>query len=151
MLCANPGGKLFDQWLHRQRNFALLTKGLKPLEDKIILPKATEGSNPSWFGFLITIKESSGIKREDFIRYLTGKKIETRLLFGGDIRKQPYFKNIEHRTSGTMENTTRIMNNTFWIGVTPMINDEMIEYVISAFQDFLKEKWISSLPDPILS
>jgi CDP-6-deoxy-D-xylo-4-hexulose-3-dehydrase len=121
----------------RRRNYDLLMKGLEKHSDKLILPKATANSEPSWFGFLITLKENAGISRNDLIEELTYKKVATRLLFAGDLRKQPYFKNYTYRTVGELKNTEIILNNTFWIGVTPMINDEMITYMLKCFDEIL--------------
>ena len=121
----------------RKHNFELLKKGLADLNDKIILPEPTPGSNPSWFGFLITLKDTSGITRNELIAKLTEAKISTRLLFAGDIRKQPYFKNQNYRIVGNLKNTENILLNTFWIGVTPMINDEMVDYIVRKFHTVL--------------
>jgi CDP-6-deoxy-D-xylo-4-hexulose-3-dehydrase len=115
---------------YRNRNFTRLKEGLQNLEDKLILPEATPGSEPSWFGFLITLRDNAGISRNELVAKYTEANIATRLLFAGDIRKQPYFKNHEYRVVGDLKNTETILNNTFWLGVTPMINDEMIDYVI---------------------
>ena len=115
----------------------MLKKGLASVSNRYILPEPTENSKPSWFGFLITLKENSGISRNDLVSKLTEAKIATRLLFAGDIWKQPYFKNEKFRVAGDMKNTDTILNNTFWIGVTPMINDQMVDYVIEKFHEFL--------------
>jgi CDP-4-dehydro-6-deoxyglucose reductase, E1 len=123
---------------HRRHNYKKLYEGLKHLSNKIILPEPTPGSDPSWFGFLITLKETSDITRNDLIARLTEKKIATRLLFAGDIRKQPYFKNYQYKVSGDLPNTDIVLNNTFWIGVTPMINDEMADYMIETFSNIFK-------------
>ncbi len=122
----------------RKHNYSKLKNGLLHLKHKIILAEPTPNSSPSWFGFLITIKENAGISRNELIAKLTEKKIATRLLFAGDIRKQPYFKDVNYRVVGDLPNTEIILNNTFWIGVTPMINDEMIGYVIETFDKILK-------------
>jgi len=122
----------------RRHNFNRLKDGLDDLRDKIILPEATPGSDPSWFGFLITLEENAGIDRNEMIAKLTEAKIDTRLLFGGDIRKQPYFKNQHYRIVGELRNTDIILNNTFWIGVTPMITNEMIDYTVDALHKILK-------------
>jgi CDP-4-dehydro-6-deoxyglucose reductase, E1 len=121
----------------RRHNFERLKAGLQKFADKIILPESTPNSNPSWFGFLVTLKENAGISRNDFIAYLTKNNIGTRLLFAGDLRKQPYFKNINFREVGSFKNTEIILKNSFWIGVTPMINDEMIDFVIENFETVL--------------
>ena len=122
----------------RKHNFTRLKKGLADLNDKIISPEPTLNADPSWFGFLITVKENAEITRKQLIAKLTEAKIDTRLLFGGDIRKQPYFKNQKYRVVGDLKNTETILHNAFWIGVTPMINDEMIDYVLGVFHEILK-------------
>ncbi len=122
----------------RKRNFDLLTKGLSKHIDKLILPQATANSEPSWFGFLITLRENIGISRNELVQKLNDKKIATRLLFAGDIRKQPYFKDYSYRVVGDLKNTETIVNNTFWIGVTPMITEEMINYINSCFDEILE-------------
>jgi CDP-6-deoxy-D-xylo-4-hexulose-3-dehydrase len=121
----------------RRHNFDLLKQGLLKHSNKLILPEATPNSEPSWFGFLITVKKDAGISRNDLVQKLNDEKIATRLLFAGDIRKQPYFKDIDYRTVGDLPNTEIIVNDTFWIGVTPMINDEMIDYMIKKFDEIL--------------
>ncbi len=121
----------------RRHNFDRLKNGLKDLQHKLILPEATANANPSWFGFLITIKPDAGITRNHLIAELTKNKIATRLLFAADIRKQPYFKNYPYRVVGELPNTEIILHQTFWIGVTPMINDEMIDYMIETFYKIL--------------
>lgn len=122
----------------RKKNFEKLKTGLAPLQNKIQLPEATQGTNPSWFGFLITLKPEAGITRNNLIAKLTEANIATRLLFAGDIRKQPYFKNVDSRCIGNLPNTATILHNTFWIGVTPMISDEMLDFMIETFTKILK-------------
>lgn len=121
----------------RRHNYKRLYEGLKKHDAKIILPEATPHAEPSWFGFLITMKQEAGISRNDMVAKLTDKKIATRLLFAGDLRKQPYFKDYHYRVVGDLPNTEIIVNQTFWIGVTPMINDEMIDYMIRCFDEIL--------------
>ncbi len=130
--------KLPDFINTRKKNFEKLKMGLSHLQNKIILPEPTPGSNPSWFGFLITLKANAGISRNEIISKLTDVNIGTRLLFAGDIRKQPYFKNVNYRCVGDLPNTENILNNTFWIGVTPMITDEMLDYIIETLNKILK-------------
>lgn len=130
--------KLPDFINTRKKNFEKLKMGLSHLQNKIILPEPTPGSNPSWFGFLITLKANAGISRNEIISKLTDVNIGTRLLFAGDIRKQPYFKNVNFRCVGDLPNTENILNNTFWIGVTPMITDEMLDYIIETLSKILK-------------
>ncbi len=122
----------------RRHNFRMLTEVLAKHTDKLILPQATENSEPSWFGYLITVKKDAGITRDELTHKLNEKKINTRLLFAGDIRKQPYFTDYEYRVVGDLPNTEIVMNDTFWIGVTPMINDKMIAYMGKCFDEILK-------------
>ncbi len=121
----------------RRHNFDQLKSVLSKHTHKLILPEATPNSNPSWFGFLITVKKEAGITRNEIIEKLNDKKIATRLLFAGDLRKQPYFKGLNYRVVGDLKNTDIIVNDTFWIGVTPMINDTMIAYMGKCFDDIL--------------
>ena len=130
--------KLPDFIKTRKKNFDRLKMGLSHLQNKIILPEPTHGSNPSWFGFLITLKPNAGISRNEIITKLTDANIGTRLLFAGDIRKQPYFKNVNYRCIGNLPNTENILNNTFWVGVTPMITDEMLDFIIGTLNKILK-------------
>ncbi len=117
----------------RRENYSKLYNGLKKFQDKIILPEPTPNSNPSWFGFLITLKKNAGIDRNTIIKKLSDAKIDTRLLFAGDIRKQPYFEKVTYRECGDLSNSNIVLYNTFWIGVTPMIGDEMIAHVVRTF------------------
>jgi CDP-6-deoxy-D-xylo-4-hexulose-3-dehydrase len=121
----------------RKHNFNLIRKGLEKHVSKLILPESTPFSEPSWFGFLITVKKDAGISRNDLALKLNEKNIGTRLLFAGDIRKQPYFKDVNYRSVGDLPNTDIIVNDTFWIGVTPMINDDMIVYMLNCFDEIL--------------
>ncbi len=122
----------------RRHNFNRLKQGLLPLNNKIILPEFSENASPSWFGFLITLKPESGLNRNDVVEKLSEAKIATRLLFAGDIRKQPYFSKYPYRVSGEMTNTDTILNHTFWVGVTPMINDEMVDYMVETLHTIFK-------------
>lgn len=122
----------------RRHNFDRLKSGLSDLTDKLILPEATLNSNPSWFGFLITLKPDVGITRNDLIFSLNQHKIATRLLFAGNITKQPYFKNTPYRVVGELKNAEIVLTQTFWVGVTPMINDEMIDYMVDVFHHILR-------------
>lgn len=125
----------------RRENFKLLMEKFNIFENFFILPKYLPDANPSWFGFLLTAKEGSGIDRTELLQYLNDKKIGTRLLFAGNITKQPYFvdKQYNFRTASELMNTDYIMNNSFWIGVGPLINKEMIEYTAGAFTDYLRK------------
>ncbi|NVO21381.1 MAG: lipopolysaccharide biosynthesis protein RfbH [Bacteroidetes bacterium] len=124
----------------RKENFSLLYAGLKQFEDRLILPYATPGSDPSWFGFLITVREKQNFTRTELVQYLNQNKVHTRNLFGGNLLRQPGFMNIEHRVVGTLENTDFIMNNTFFIGVYPGIDKQQIDYMVDTFSRFFKER-----------
>ncbi|MDD5165798.1 MAG: lipopolysaccharide biosynthesis protein RfbH [Candidatus Omnitrophica bacterium] len=124
----------------RSRNFELLYAGLKKYEDYLILPKANPGALPSWFGFLISVKKGAGFSKNELVEYLEKNKIATRMLFAGNIIKQPVFKDIKYRVSGTLENTDFIMQSTFWIGVYPGINREMVNYILERFAHFFKNR-----------
>ena len=121
----------------RKENFSLLYNGLKKWEGKLILPESSLHSDPSWFGFLITIRPDTGVTRNEIIAKLTQKNIGTRLLFAGDIRKQPYFRDFKYRSIGDLSNTELIVNNTFWIGLCPSISKEMILYMLKTFDEIL--------------
>ena len=120
----------------RKDNFKYLKDGLKNCEDFLILPEATENSDSSWFGFPITLKPESGFERVDLLKFLDQKKIGTRLLFAGNLTRQPYFQNVEYRVVGDLTNTDLIMNNTFWIGVFPALGKPQLDYVVSQFEEF---------------
>ncbi|MDI6603792.1 MAG: lipopolysaccharide biosynthesis protein RfbH [Thermoanaerobacteraceae bacterium] len=124
----------------RQENFKLLYDRLKDLEEYFILPKATENSEPSWFGFPITIKENAPFNRNELINYLEKNKIGTRLLFAGNILKQPLFVNndIEYKVIDSLKNTDIIMERTFWIGVWPGIKEKIADYIIKTINNFVK-------------
>jgi CDP-6-deoxy-D-xylo-4-hexulose-3-dehydrase len=124
----------------RRRNFQLLYDGLKRWEEFLILPKATPEANPSWFGFLISVRERAPFTRQLLIQYLEEHKIATRLLFGGNLLRQPAYLNVPHRVVGALPQADRVMNNTFWIGVYPGITPEMITYVIDIFDQWM-ERW----------
>ena len=127
----------------RIENFNRLKAGLAGLEDKIILPSANENSRPSWFGFLITVKE--GISRNDLVRFLEDRGIQTRMLFSGNLIKHPCFDEMRrsgkgYRVVGNLENTDRIMRDTFWVGVYPGMTNEMIDYMALSIRDYFEEK-----------
>ena len=123
----------------RRQNWAYLRKGLSDLEEFITLPQAEVNSEPSWFGFAITVKESAPITRDQLVMRLNEKLIGTRLLFGGNLLKQPAFQGTPRRVVGGLENTDNVMMNTFWIGVWPGLSQDqllfMIEEISKAFKD----------------
>jgi CDP-6-deoxy-D-xylo-4-hexulose-3-dehydrase len=124
----------------RRNNFKLWKEGLKPYQDYFILPEATEGSDPAWFAFPITVREGIGFSRTELTDYLENNKIETRNLFGGNLLRQPAYQGITHRTVNTLENTDRIMNNTFFLGTYPGIDKEQIEYSQNIIAKFIRSK-----------
>ena len=124
----------------RKHNWKYLHKNLKSLEEFLILPKPTEYSDPSWFGFAITVKNNSPISRNDLVIKLNESKIGTRLLFGGNLLRQPAFIGTPRRVVGELKNSDIVMNQTFWIGVWPGLTEQMLDYVIEVFYDLFRVK-----------
>lgn len=124
----------------RRRNWAYLLKGLKGLEEFFVLPKVTEHSEPSWFGFALTVKPNSPKTRNQIVQELNERKIGTRLLFGGNLLRQPAFMGTPRRVIGDLVNTDRVMNDTFWIGVWPGLTIEMLDYMIYTIHEILGSK-----------
>jgi CDP-6-deoxy-D-xylo-4-hexulose-3-dehydrase len=122
----------------RKDNFNFLHKHLAELEEFLILPKAEVNSDPSWFGFPLSIKENTHYKRDDLIKYLNNCKIGTRLLFSGNIIKQPYMKDVNFKVHTNLKNTDFVMKNTFWIGLYPGLMVQHLEYTISNIKKFFK-------------
>jgi CDP-6-deoxy-D-xylo-4-hexulose-3-dehydrase len=121
----------------RKDNFKYLHDRLKSCEEFLILPEATENSDPSWFGFLITIKPEANIRRVDLLEYLDQNKIGTRLLFAGNLTRQPYMKGKNYRVSGELTNTDVVMNDSFWIGVYPGLTKEMLDFTVEKIETYL--------------
>ncbi len=119
----------------RKANFNYLKAALSDIQD-FVMPEATPNSDPSWFGFPITIKPESGIDRTKLLRHLDEKKIGTRLLFAGNLLKQPAYRNIEHRVIGDLKNSDLVMTNTFWLGVYPGLTEEMLSYVSEVIHEY---------------
>ncbi len=122
----------------RQHNWDRLWDGLRPFSEFLMLPVPTPNSKPSWFGFLLTIRPDAPFSRNALIQHLQAHKVATRLLFGGNLLRQPAYQNIRHRVVGDLHNTDIAMNQSFWIGVYPALTDEMIDYVIGVFAAFFK-------------
>ncbi len=122
----------------RKENFSFLKNELKKFEIFLILPEATSKSNPSWFGFPITVKESAPFSKNDIVNHLSAKLVDTRPLFAGNLTKQPYFEDVQYRIVGNLSNTDLIMKNTFWIGVFPGLDGEMLQYVVEQFKIFFQ-------------
>jgi CDP-6-deoxy-D-xylo-4-hexulose-3-dehydrase len=122
----------------RKENFNFLYKNLKELEEFLILPEAEKSSEPSWFGFPLSLKKNNQYNRNDLIQYLSGNKIGTRLLFSGNLIKQPYMKNINFKIHGDLKNTDLVMENTFWIGLYPGLSEKHLEYSVLKIKNFFK-------------
>jgi CDP-6-deoxy-D-xylo-4-hexulose-3-dehydrase len=120
----------------RKQNFTYLKNRLQSCEEFLILPEATAGSEPSWFGFPVTLREAAGIDRVELLKYLDQNKIGTRLLFAGNLTRQPYFEGRTYRISGELTNTDKIMNDTLWIGVYPGLTESMLDFVCEKIEAF---------------
>jgi len=128
--------KLPDFISRRRENFAYLLRGLQDLESAFVLPKASPRSEPSWFGFPLTIRSESGVQRQDLIQHLEARGIRTRLLFGGNLLQQPAYQGITHRVVGDLANARTIATSTFWIGVYPALTLEMLDYILNELHQF---------------
>lgn len=132
--------KKFPSFIERRKhNWARLHAALEDIQDKIILPGPAENSDPSWFGFLISVRPETGLNRNDVTKYIESKNVQTRLLFSGNIIKQPCFNEIRgtdaYRVVGNLENSDFVVNNTFWVGVYPGMTDAMIDYMAQVIKD----------------
>jgi CDP-6-deoxy-D-xylo-4-hexulose-3-dehydrase len=123
----------------RKANFAYLKEQLSDLEDVLILPEATPNSDPSWFGFPITLRPESAVSRVGLLRHLDEHKIGTRLLFGGNLLRQPYFKRREYRVIGDLKNTDRIMHDTFWIGIYPGLQNQQLGFTANIIKNYFSD------------
>lgn len=134
--------KKFPSFVERRRhNFSHMLAGLQDVQDKLILPVPCENSRPSWFGFLLTCRE--GVDREKVVRYLEAKGVQTRMLFAGNLIKHPCFDQLRasgkgYRVAGSLDNTDRIMKDTFWVGVYPGMTDEKIDYMVKSIKEAVK-------------
>jgi len=122
----------------RKENFNFLYKNLKELEDFLILPEPEKNSEPSWFGFPLTLRQNKRFNRVDLISYLNANKIGTRLLFAGNLTKQPYMQNINFRVHGELKNTDLVMDNTFWLGLYPGLTFKHLEFTINILKNFFR-------------
>jgi CDP-6-deoxy-D-xylo-4-hexulose-3-dehydrase len=133
--------KLPDFIVARKRNWELLRKGLEGLEDLFVLPEAAPNSEPSWFGFLLTVRLKAGFNREQIVNHLEQNGIQTRMLFAGNLIMHPCFDEMRqsksgYRVSGVLDDTNRIMNDTFWVGVYPGMTDEMLTFIVRIVREF---------------
>lgn len=122
----------------RNRNFAALKAGLRRLEAFFILPEATKGSEPSWFGFPLTLRHDAPFTRDELVIHLNARKIGTRLLFGGNLVRQPYMKGRNFRVSGALANADVVVDRTFWIGVYPELGQDHIDYMLDVIDEFCR-------------
>ncbi len=130
-------GKL-DAFIARRRsNFDRLIDVLRPYEDRLLLPAATPHSNPSWFGFVITVRENAGFTRADLVRFLEANRVETRSLFAGNLLRHPAFQSIPHRVVRDLVNTDTVMNNTLFVGVYPGLDSARLDHVSAVFDRFM--------------
>ena len=124
----------------RNANFKTLLNKLKKYENFFILPQATKNSNPSWFAFPITIKNNTPFARDEMVKYLEQNKIATRMLFGGNLIKQPAYQDTKYKIFGTLKNTDLVVNNLFWIGVYPGLSSDMLKFILKCFNEFFAKR-----------
>lgn len=137
--------KKFPSFIERRKhNWNRLHAALEDIQDKIILPEPAENSDPSWFGFLISVRPETGLNRNEVTKYIESKNVQTRLLFSGNIIKQPCFNEIRgtdaYRVIGNLENSDFVVNNTFWVGVYPGMTDTMIDYMAKVIKEAVGKK-----------
>ena len=124
----------------RRRNWSALRTALAPLEEVFILPEPAPGAEPSWFGFLLTVRDGAPFTRDDLVRHLNGRRIGTRLLFGGNLTRQPYMKNRKFRVHGELVNSDKVMRDSVWIGVYPGLTPAHIAYMAETITDFCRAR-----------
>jgi CDP-4-dehydro-6-deoxyglucose reductase, E1 len=128
----------------RRRNFRLLHDGLQDLQEHLILPEATPHSEPSWFGFPLALREGSPVTRDHMLRFMNDRKIATRLLFGGNLLRQPAYRDVPHRRVGDLPRADFVMNRVFWVGVYPGLTDAAVQFMLESFHDAIAAAEISN-------
>jgi CDP-6-deoxy-D-xylo-4-hexulose-3-dehydrase len=124
----------------RRKNFGYLKNALKPFEEFLILAEATPNSEPSWFGFPLTVRPGAPFSRDELVLHLNEMQIGTRLLFGGNLTKQPYFKGRDYRVVGDLTESDLVMNSTFWIGIYPGLGEDHLNFVVDQISQFIKAR-----------
>jgi CDP-6-deoxy-D-xylo-4-hexulose-3-dehydrase len=130
----------------RRENFAFLRAGLQDLEQCFVLPEATPGAEPSWFGFPLAVRPEAPFSRNALVEHLERAKIGTRLLFGGNLVRQPAYREVPHRVAGSLANTDFVMNRVFWLGVYPGLDRVRLQYVLDTIHDFVHRSGKRSCP-----
>jgi CDP-6-deoxy-D-xylo-4-hexulose-3-dehydrase len=138
--------KLDDFIARRRANFDRLMDVLRPYEDRLLLPKPTAGSKPSWFGFVITVREHAGFARADLVRFLEANRVETRSLFAGNLLRHPAFEAIPHRIVRSLVNTDTVMNDTFFVGVYPGLDAARLDHMAAVFDRFMSGERVTGGP-----
>ncbi|MFT0623074.1 lipopolysaccharide biosynthesis protein RfbH [Ectopseudomonas guguanensis] len=137
--CALAQMDRLDDFINaRKRNFAWLSERLSGCAEQLILPQATPGSDPSWFGFPLTLRDGCGIERVGLLRYLDEQRVGTRLLFAGNLTRQPYMQGLEYRVSGELKVTDKIMHDTFWIGLWPGLSEDHLEHAARSLEAYVR-------------
>jgi CDP-6-deoxy-D-xylo-4-hexulose-3-dehydrase len=122
----------------RRANWQHLADGLADLEEHFVLPQPSPRSEPSWFGFALTVRPEAPFTRNELIEFLEGRRIATRLLFGGNLTRQPAYAEVEHRVVGDLTTSDLITESTFWVGVYPGLTTAMLDYVVESFHEFVR-------------
>tara|TARA_R110002094_G_scaffold28438_16_gene41451 strand:+ start:2360 stop:3670 length:1311 start_codon:yes stop_codon:yes gene_type:complete len=133
-------GRVEDFIAKRRRNFFIASEMFKEFSPWLILPEATPNSDPSWFGFPISLRENLNVERVELLRFLEERRIGTRLVFAGNLTRQPYFDRVDYRISGGLTTTDFIMNQSFWIGTYPALGSEHYAYIAQSFRDFFQNR-----------
>jgi CDP-6-deoxy-D-xylo-4-hexulose-3-dehydrase len=131
----------------RRANFDYLLQALRKYEDRLVLPAATANSEPSWFGFVITVRRDAGFTRAELVRFLEANRIETRTLFAGNLLRHPAFQQIRHRVVGDLSRTDVVTNDTFFVGVYPGLDPVQLDLMVTTFDRFMSGERISGPRD----